>query len=172
MKYLNVLVTGLRGGHHPALSNQLTTFEVQKGRPHLKMLCCDYYTYEKRADQSGGSPHCRCCENSSRINVIRPSESIHHILTQCPAYSEIRNRIILEFASLCSRSGIEFEHILEDEKLLCQFFLDPTSLNLPVRVSMSDPNLGSYYRKSRDLCFSIHNTRMKILQERKETTQE
>ena len=61
MTYMNVSVTGLRGKHHPALSNLITCFDVQKSRPHLKMLCQDYLTYEKRADQSGGSPHCRCC---------------------------------------------------------------------------------------------------------------
>ena len=35
MTYLNVSVSGLRGRHHPALANQLTTFDVQKSRPHL-----------------------------------------------------------------------------------------------------------------------------------------
>ena len=34
MKYLNVSVTGLRGRHHPALSDQLTTLDVQK-RPAI-----------------------------------------------------------------------------------------------------------------------------------------
>ena len=56
MTHLNVSVTGLNGKHHPALANLLTTFDIQKSRTHLKMLCQDYLTYEKRADQSGGSP--------------------------------------------------------------------------------------------------------------------
>ena len=167
MKYLNVSVTGLRGRHHPALSDQLTTLDVQKGRPYLKMLCCDYFTYEKRADQSGGSSHCRCCSQSSPSN-LRPIESTCHILTQCTAYADIRKRLLSEYASLCSRSGIDFKHFLEDDDLLCQFILDPTSLNLPIRISMKDPNLGSYFRKSRDVCFSIHNARMKILKQRAE----
>ena len=36
MKYLNVSVIGLRGRHHPSLSNLLTTHDVQKSRAHLK----------------------------------------------------------------------------------------------------------------------------------------
>ena len=44
----------------------------------------------------------------------------------------------------------------------------PTSLNLPTRISIKDPNLASYFRKSRDLCYSIHNARMKILKEKQE----
>ena len=56
MTYLNVSVSGLRGRHHPSLSNLLTTHDVQRSRPHIKMLCEDYFTYEKRSNQSGGSP--------------------------------------------------------------------------------------------------------------------
>ena len=63
---------------------------------------------------------------------------------------------------------LQFERIIEDDKLLCQFFLDPTSLNLPVRISISDPNVGTYFRKSRDFCYAVHNTRMKILKQRTE----
>ena len=59
MKYLNVSVSGLRGKRHPVLSNMVTASDVLKSRPHLKMLCNDYFTFEKRASQSGGSPHCR-----------------------------------------------------------------------------------------------------------------
>ena len=44
MMYLNVSVFGLRGKRHPSLSNLLTAFNVKKSRPHLKMLCMDYYT--------------------------------------------------------------------------------------------------------------------------------
>ena len=106
MSFLNVSVTGLRGRHHPALSNQLTTFDVSKSRPHLKMLCQDYLTYEKRADQSGGSPHCRCCNPG--IDQLRPSESLFHILAESEQYSEVRDRIFPEMEYLCSRSNIDF----------------------------------------------------------------
>jgi hypothetical protein len=41
MKYLNVGMVGLRGKHHPAINNIVTPMEVQKMRPHLKMLCAN-----------------------------------------------------------------------------------------------------------------------------------
>ena len=62
----------------------------------------DYYTYEKRANQSGGSAHCRACAD----NIIQQSQDSHtediaHILTECSAYSDIRGRIFPEFQNLC-----------------------------------------------------------------------
>jgi hypothetical protein len=166
MSYLNVSVTGLRGRHHPALSNQLTTFEVLKSRPHLKMLCQDYLTYEKRADQSGGSPHCRSCNPVP--DQPRPAESLVHILAECEQYSDIRDRIFPEIEYLCSRSFLDFRSISADKSNLSQFILDPSSLNLTSRVNMKDPNMESFFRKSRDFCYSVHNRRMKILKQKKE----
>ena len=94
MTYLNISVSGLRGKRHPALSNMMTTREVEKSRPHIKMLCKDYYTYQRRSDQSGGSPHCRACSDQYTADK-RPVESIPHILTVCTAYSDIRERILM-----------------------------------------------------------------------------
>ena len=132
-------------------------------------MCSDYYTYVKRADQLGGSPHCRCCyaiESESRH-----IESTAHILTKCVAYADIRARIFPELSGLCSRSGLDFQEYLNDDDKLCQFSLDPTSLDLPRRIGISDPNLDTYFRKSRDLCYSIHNLRMKILKKKKDDEQ-
>ena len=92
MNYLNVSLIGLRGRRHPALANIVTTREVQKCRIHIKMLSGDFFTYQVKSDQSGGSPHCRCCTVPDK-----PAEDISHILTSCSAYSEIRNRIMAEF---------------------------------------------------------------------------
>ena len=163
MTYLKVSVTGLRDKHHPALANQITTFEVQKSRPHLKMLTKDYFTYEKRADQSGGSPHCRCCGEKS--DTLRPNETIFHILVERTAYTEVRDRMFQEYETLCSTSqlSLEFQNIIKDKNTLCQFILDPSSLNLSLRVNINDPNLKSFFRKSRYICYSIHNKRMNIL---------
>jgi hypothetical protein len=85
-------ISGLRGRHHPALANIITTTEVQKSRLHLKMLAGDFYTYEVKSDQSGGSPHCRYCEDPSK-----PVETLCHILSTCSAYSDIRERISVEY---------------------------------------------------------------------------
>ena len=170
MTYLNVSLSSLRGRRHPALSNMLTTIDVQKSRPHLKMLCKDYFTYEKRADQSGGSPHCRVCSNNQLSALPHtapaPAENLTHILTKCSTYSHIRDRIFPEFAFLCSesKSGLAFNNICSDKKVLVQFLLDPASFNLHSRLHMNDPLLETFFKTSRDYCYAIHTCRMNLLQ--------
>ena len=164
MTYLNV--SGLRGRRHSALFNMTTTIDVQKSRPHLKLLCNVYFTYEKRASQSGGSPHCRSCSVANRVAAVNSQpESLSHILTECTLYTEIRDRILPEFEELCqqSKSGLDFTDISCDINKLDQFILDPTSLNLHSRISNSDPKLGLFFQLSRDYCFCVHKHRMKIL---------
>jgi hypothetical protein len=165
MMYLNVSVSGLRGRHHPALSNMITTEEVKLGRCHIKMLCGDYLTYKKKSDQSGGSPHCRVCSN------LDQEEDICHILTQCVPYSEIRSKKREEIENLCvtTKSNINFSEIVSDRSKLCQFILDPTSLNLNQRMSPSDPKLNELFKICRSLCNSINTVRWNILNNKKKT---
>ena len=160
MKYLNVSLSGLRGRHHPALANIITTTEVQKSRIHLKMLAGDYFTYEVKSDQSGGSPHCRSCSDPSK-----PVENLQHIVSTCSAYSDIRERISVEYKEICNtlKSNISFEEIYSDSELFCQFVLDPASFNLTKRVHMNDPALLSLFRLSRDYCYAVNSARIKIL---------
>ena len=121
------------------------------------MLAGDYFTYEVKADQSGGSPHCKCCPS--------PSENLQHILTRCSAYSGIRTRIIIEYENLCnqSESNISFQSIVSEDQTFCQFVLDPSSFNLDPRIHLSDPILGPLFKLSRDYCFAVNSTRKKIL---------
>ena len=118
------------------------------------MLCEDYFTYEKRANQSGGSPHCRSCSTSLATNqniatitdVVHPSENLVHILTECSSYLDIRIRIFLEFFNLCqkSKTNVDFKTISNNKNKLCQFLLDPTSLNLESSVNARDPLLDEF----------------------------
>ena len=166
MKFLNVSVSGLRGRLHPSLKSITTTFQVKKTRPYIKMLCMDYYTYEKRANQSGGSGHCRACAvNTDQQPHNSHTEDIAHILTVCSAYSDIRGRIFPEFENLCkmSKSGFIFSDVLSQKHELCQFILDPSSFNLSPRISMNDPYLYSFFQLSIDYCYSVHQKRMTIL---------
>ena len=95
MEYLNVATIGLRGRHHPALSNLITTQDVRLSRPHLKFLSGNYLTYSIRASQSGGSPLCRICSSGQE-------ESVRHVISTCQAMSEERHRLLSEFRTLCS----------------------------------------------------------------------
>ena len=164
MKYFNVNLFGLRGRHHPSLSNIITSEEVRKLRPHIKFLSGDYLTYQKKYNQSQqGSPLCRTCRLEN--------ESICHIIAICPSYESMRTRIFKEIAqiSLLSRNKVDFETMLAEPETISQYVLDPTSFNLNSRVHMSDPVVESLYRLSRDLCYTIHTRRMKILGELSKT---
>ena len=129
------------------------------------MLCKDYYTYEKRSNQSGGSAHCRSCEDSY-TSEVKPVETTSHILTVCSAYSDIRERILLEYATLCLKGDFNFNDILCDSNKLTQFILDPSSLNLQKRINCSDCSLSAYFKISRDFCYSVHTRRMNILKQK------
>ena len=159
MQYLNTSLYGLNGKNHPALSNIITSHQVQKSRIHLKMLAGNYLTYEVKAKQSGGSAHCRCCVPPS------PSENLEHILTICSAYSDIRNRMTEEYMILCSvaKTDVFWQDIISDKNTFCQFILDPASFNLKQRIHLSDPILGALFELSRDYCFAVNAERQKIL---------
>ena len=164
MEYLNVNLTGLRGKHHPSLSDIITVEEVRKCRPHLKFLTGDYLTYQLKFDQSGsGSPLCRICRNEN--------ETISHIISTCPQYSTTRQRIFKEFEELCAlaKTNVNFQHIESNPKTSTQFILDPCSFNLYERIHIKDPLLPKYFKLSRTLCYSIHNVRIKCLQELSKT---
>ena len=157
MKYLNVSLCGLRGKHHPAITNIKTTEEVKKMRPHPKMLCGNLLTYGMKYDQSGtGSPRCRLCNSSY--------ESISHIVTSCPLYSDIRAKILTEFSETISKSQncLDISYLSSSENTLTQLVLDPSSMNLPNRVHVSDPILPELFTLSRDLCFAICKRRSRL----------
>ena len=165
MNYLNVATIGLRGRHHPALSNQITTRDVKLARPHLKFLAGNYLTYQIKANQSGGSPRCRICTSGAE-------ESISHVISVCSGMSTERERIMTEFRCLAAKAknNINFDEIISDPEQLCQFILDPTSLNLSIRLSLSDPLLKEFFQLSRDFCYIIDKTRIQLLKELEKTS--
>ena len=173
MKYFNVSVLGLTGRIYPALCNIFTPLDVKKSRPHLKMLMGDYLTYQTRADRfnrnkdtyskpdiSGpGSPRCR------QDNCVSDCESLSHIIALCPAYADLRRRIQYEYSYACSltQNKLNFEDILADTDTFTQLVIDPASLNLKNRVNINYPILPTFYKISRNYCYSIHVTRTKNL---------
>ena len=161
MEYLNVAAIGLRGRHHPALSNLITVHDVRLSRPHLKFLAGNYLTYGTRATQSGGSPHCRICPSDSE-------ETVSHVISTCLGMENERKNLLCEYKQLCdlSKNRIDFDKICKSEKTLCQFVLDPTSLNLSSRVSPNDPLVNQFYRLSRDYCHLVDKTRIRLLKKK------
>ena len=124
MEYLNVSAFGLRGRHHPALSGLINRREIQQSRPYLKFLTGNYLTYKVKAEESGGSPHCRIC--------MTESESVSHVISSCIGLADQRKKLLLELEQLCSQTQnrIDFCKILESEEVLCQLILDPVSVSV------------------------------------------
>ena len=127
---------GLRGRPHPLISNVFDTKQVKNMRPHLKLLCGDYLTYEKKSLQSGGSARCRLCSCDC--------ESVSHILTSCESLSEPRQKLMSTLTNFCNKHNINLQQFKCEYNLLTQFILDPTSFNLPQRVNINDPILPEW----------------------------
>ena len=124
------------------------------------MLCGNLLTYGMKYDQSGtGSPRFRLCNSSY--------ESISHIVTSCPLYSDIRAKILTEFSETISKSQncLDISYLSSSENTLTQLVLDPSSMNLPNRVHVSDPILPELFTLSRDLCFAICKRRSRLISE-------
>ena len=159
MVYLNVNVKGLNGRPHKALQGVTTVQGVQKMRSHLKMLCSDTYTYEIKALYQGGSPLCRLCTGYPSGST--ENENITHIVTQCDAYSDLRSRILHQMELICAsaKTKINFKQMLSNNRELCQFILDCTSLNLSTRISEEEDICPRLFVLSRDLCFGSSKMR-------------
>ena len=154
MKYLNTAVLGLSGTCHPAIQNVFTSNEVQIMRIHLKFLSGDYLSNEKLSRQGNHSPICELCELEE--------ESYCHIITRCPVLNEPRIKLMKEIIDFCDKNAISFIHqIFLDNEKITQFVLDPTSLNLPLRMNPNDRNLPQLFSICRNLCNSLHNMRMR-----------
>ena len=136
----------------------ITTRDVKLSRPHIRFLTGDYLTYKIKSDQSGGSPHCRIC-------TAGEDETVCHVISSCSALRLQREKVLEEFWKLCksTKNQIDFSEVMKNEEKLCQFILDPTSLNLPNRVSPNDPLLTQFFQLSRDFCFIIDKKRVELI---------
>ena len=146
---------GLTGRPHPALHHVQESRVAFKMRAHTKLLCGDYPSNELLARHQKSDPKCYLCS--------APVESTQHILTECRATSEVRDRLLPELLNVVAQ--IEPKNGLLDPFLpkstLTQFILDPTSLNLDnqFRFSPQHPQLHKLYSISRDWCFAVTSSR-------------
>ena len=94
------------------------------------------------------------------------------MISVCSGMSTERDRMMTEFRCLAAKTknNIIFDEIMSNPEQLCQFILDPTSLNLPIRVSLSDPLVKEFFQLSRDFCYIIDKTRIQLLKELEKTS--
>ena len=126
----------------------------------------NYLTYKVKSDQSGGSPRCRICSSGC-------DETTSHIISTCIGLESVRDKILPEFRGLAAstKNQIHFDELGNSEIQFCQFILDPSSLNRQTQVSLMDPILKDFVKLSRDFCFLIDKTRVKLLKELKENSE-
>ena len=159
MEFLNVGLLGLSGKPHPIISGIIDSRDIPKLRIHLKFLTGDIVTGERLAKDKGSDPKCRICSS--------PSDNIVHILTQCRALADIRERLHADLVNIIvdiDEQNKILVHTTSDETLT-QFVLDPTSMNLAngYRVSILHPRLHEVLKISRDFCFSTNSRRTTLL---------
>ena len=163
MTFMNVAVTGLTGRSHPILSGIVTVDEVKAAKPVIKCLTGDYYTYEIKASQTGGSSHCRICPVIDEVK--QETEDIVHVVAGCIATDSIRKNMIQNVvdAAHLTEFPLDIDAILQDKKILCQFLLDNTSINLTnnTRVNIKDPASAEIFKQSRRLIAAIHAERLR-----------
>ena len=159
LQYLNVQLQGLSGRPHASLQYISETRDAMKFRAHMKLLTGDFLSYELLANQRGSDPRCRLCPS--------PLESTQHILTECLATSELRERLLPDLLNLLHdiQPSNGLLEISRSNRILTQFILDPTSPNLSndYRIPVQHPSLNDLFRVSRDWCFAITSSRAKQL---------
>ena len=165
MKYLNVNLLGLSGRPHPALLGITSAREIPKLRIHLKFLSGDFLTFQRLAkDRNMSDTYCRLCQATC--------EDIQHVLTECKATEEIRQRLLPDLLNMVMKIN-PVSKLLDLTTLtphtLTQFVLDCGSPNLSndYRISYSHPDICNLYQLSRDWCFSISNARTRLLKQQK-----
>ena len=62
--YLNISLLGLNNRPHPALCGAFISRDIEHMRPHLKMLCQDYTTYETQSECGQAVPLHVDCANT------------------------------------------------------------------------------------------------------------
>ena len=150
------------------MSDVITSSEVKALRPVLKCLTGDYYCYSTRAALTGGEDYCRIClvegQDGAKVTV-----DIVHIISECLGTKKIREELMANIASAASTTevSVDFQHIVSDKKILTQFLLDNTSLNLPnnCRVNISDSASMEIFRQARRLISAVHTERLRKLKE-------
>ena len=166
MQYLNVQLSGLTGRPHPALLNISETRQALRFRSHIQMLSGDFASSQLIGKHQNSDQSCQLCPCDL--------ESTQHILTECLATSNVRERLLPELLNLVA--SVHPTNALLDPNVskhtLTQFILDPTSFNLSnrFRINVQDIRLSEIFTLSRDWCHAIASSRNKQLKARKHTS--
>ena len=159
MEFLNVGLLGLSGKPHPIICGVRDSRDIPKLRIHLKFLTGDIVTGAGLAKDRGLDPKCRIC--------LAPTENMVHILTQCRALADIKERLHADLLNIIVDIDDQNKMLTQTtpNETLAQFILDPTSMNLAngYRISTLHPRLQDLLKISRDWCFATNSRRTSLL---------
>ena len=165
LSFLNVQTLGLSGRLHPTIAWVQTTQDVEIVRPHVKMLTGDYQCYAYLGSDRGADQSCKLCTQPPCRPA--PPEDLVHLLTQCRATADTRDRYLPDLLNLIAAhlpsNEILFHH--PSPSLLTQFLLDCSSLNLPsdIRIPPKHPSFTFITRQCSVMIYGIHRDRCKQL---------
>ena len=127
--------------------------------PHTQMLVGCYFTRFLLWKQE--TQFCPLCKTS----VISYIDSLVHLLVICSTLAEEREKLLVEFELLCqeTKNKLTISSVSNTHEELCQFILDPASMNLKHRVHLTDPPLSKFLKLSRDFCYLFDKRRKDIL---------
>ena len=169
LTYLNVQSTGLSGRLHPMIAWFQTTQDIVIARPHTRMLTGDYQCFAYLASDRGTDPSCRLCLKSSSSPVPNPAppEDLIHLLSQCRSTADSRERYLPDLLNQIATHypTNRLLHNLFSPRILTQFLLDCTSLNLPadIRIPINHPSLTLIARQCSVMIHGIHRDRCRQL---------
>ena len=167
MEFLNGTNLSVSGPPHPVLRNVTVAYDVMKLRVQVRFLTGDYLTYSlDHTHGNGKSPHCRLCSNGDSS----PDETVTHIISQCAALQDVRNRLFPEILDLIHLLFPDDKNqnsvLLQDPKIQTQYILDCTSPNLPKSLTVPMKDLEKTcraFKVTRDFCYAIHKERIRKL---------
>ena len=174
LKFFNVQTLGLSARPHPVVAWARTTQDVATIRPHIKILSGDYLCYSNLALDRGIEPFCRLCQAAAPSDRCSdqgqqeqtPIEDIIHLLTQCRATKDTRDRYIPDLLNHVA-DYIPSNHILFNptHAQLTQFIFDGSSLNLSNDLHIPTHHPGFIYitKYCSRLIYAIHRDRTKQL---------
>ena len=131
------------------------------------MLSGDFPCSAYLATDRGQDPACCLCQNLFP-ETPAPAEDMTHLLVTCRATATTRTRLMPELLNIIASQSPNNELLTKpNHAYLAQLILDPTSLNLPssIRISQDHPGLQQLLPMCRTICYAIYKDRLRQLKQ-------
>jgi len=94
------------------------------------------------------------------------TEDTEHFILICPSLKSVRDRHLSVLRKYVANNfGNDIFNKIKNERLTIQFLLDSSSVKLRHIVKFKTENLRDIENMTRTLCFGMHNTTIKLIEE-------